>query len=323
MSDENLPATEPELFPNPSPDPVSSDPAQSSPASLSLSLFETLQKQMAEGQTTFQKEVAAAGGAAKWLRGRCPRSASLATGMSDSAAALDLAVLSETASFWRGVEVRLAECQRCTPEGGACEKIAYRHDPGKVVHLAIVAGQATVTEAPCGIYTDFKIAERLEHCGVPRRLSRTKLTSIATPVAPHIARAFDAFVARGKDRLAPLRFSLLLEGPRAREYGAALLRSAVVNFQNADIRSVDARSLIRDSKEAMTVKRVSPVSALADVDVLLLDDVDASLLKSDYGSKELRWLYTRRHDRELATLLTCTSPGLVKEAFPGVSVLRV
>lgn len=326
MSDEELPVLGPEMFPNPSPEPSeespSSPPQQSSPVSLSLSLYEILQGQMVEGQEAFQKELAEAGGAVTWLRSRYPRSFALVTGTIE-AAALERVVPSETAAFWRGLEVRLAECERCPPEGGTCEKIAYRHDPGKVVRLHVVNDQVRALETDCDRYGDFKMALRLEHCGVPRRLSRVKLNHIESVPRPHVIRAFDAFVRAGKDKPAPMKFSLLMEGPRSREYGAALLRSAVRNFQNADIRSVDAGSLVRDSKEAMTVKRLSPVTALADVDVLLIDDVEASLLKNDYSSKELRWLYHRRHDRELATLLTCTSPGLVKEAFPGVSVLRV
>lgn len=329
MNNPNLPVLGPEMFPTQSPDPMSQAAGAPSPTSSLLpSLAETLRGQMLEGQEVFQQALLKAGGAATWLRSRCPRSFALVTDMTSGGAtedALARIVSSETEAFWRGIEVRLAECERCTPEGGACEKIAYRHDPGKVVHLHMATEQVSVTETQCNIYDHFKISLRLEHCGVPRRLSRSQLNLIESTPRPHVVRAFDAFVDAGKGKDAPMGFSLLMEGPRAREYGAALLRSAVRNFQNAEIRSVDAGSLLRASKEAMTTKQSSPVTALVEVDVLLIDAVTADLLKSDYSSKELRWLYGRRHDRELSTLLTCTSAGvnLVKEAFPGVSVLRV
>lgn len=325
MNEQDLSASEPEMFPKSSlePDPKS---LPQDPPSVSLlpSLIEGLMAQMEQGQATFREVLKAAGGGAAWLRAKCRRACNLVVGSTEAVALdLDILVPSETEAFWRGIEVRLAECERCTPEGGACERVAFRHEPGKIVRLRVVGDQVIARESVCDIYTEFKIALRLEQLGVARRLSRTKLSRIESEPRPQVLRAFEALLEAGKDRDAPKKFSLLIEGSRAREYGAALLRTVVRNFQNANIRSIAAEAFVRESKEAMTLRQALPSGALIDVDVLLIDHVPPELLKKDFSGKELRWLYTQRHDQELATIITCTIPGVVKEAFPGVSVLRV
>lgn len=284
-------------------------------------LTQTLQGIHQSLTTIFHQEVATAGGAEAWLTSQCPLArASLATAMTDQAT-VESVVLSNTQAFWVGHEARLEECARCPRDGAACAESIDRVKPGVLVKLAVVENAATELWRYCERYQDYRMAERLESVGVDRRLTRVKIQRLSQEPLPHVIKAFDVFIGSGEGKRAPNK-QILIEGPQAREYAASLLRSAMRNFQNASYRSVHVPSLEREAKNAITNKEEFPLLELTRVDVLVLDSVEPDSLKKDsWFRKELIWVYERRRDQGLATILTATSP--VKEAFVGVSVLRI
>lgn len=232
---------------------------------------------------------------------------------------MDTLVTGETRSFWVGLESRLAECERCPPEGAACEPRVDRLDPGVQVRLRVDGGQASSSLKRCPRYLDWKLSRRLESMGVDPRLSRMKLSDLGQ-VKAEVLECFALFVSGGSGR-APKGIEVLIEGAEASSYAAVLLRNALKYFPSASYRSVHVPSLIRQAKNAMTTKQESPFQELIGVDVLSIDAVDAESLRNKYFFPELKWVYERRHALGLTTIIT--SAIRVGEAFPGASVLRV
>lgn len=231
-------------------------------------------------------------------------------------------MLSETQAFWTGHEVRLGECARCPKDGAACVDTSDRLPEGLMTRLMVSGDQVTEQVKNCDRYADFRIARRLESVGVDKRLCRVKLHALRAEPIPEVILAFDDFIGSGEGKRSPGDRQILIEGERARGYAVALLRSAMRNFPNASYRSVNISTLVRVAMNAMTVKEESPFLELVDIDMLVLDAVEQDSIKpNSYSRKELTWLYERRRDQGLATIITSTVPA--KEAFPGVSVLRV
>jgi hypothetical protein len=284
-------------------------------------LTQTLRQIHQSLTTIFHQEVATAGGAEAWLTSRCPLAReSLATVMIDQVG-VESIVLSNTQAFWVGHEARLAECARCPRDGAACADSPDRVKPGILVKLAVVENAATERWRHCERYQDYRMAERLESVGVDRRLSRVKIQRLSREPLAHVIKAFDVFIGSGEGKRAPNK-QILIEGPQCREYAASLLRASMRNFQNASYRSVHVPSLEREAKNAITNKEPFPLLELAEVDVLVLDAVEPdSLKKESWFRKELIWVYERRRDQGLATIITASFP--VKGAFVGVSVLRI
>lgn len=228
----------------------------------------------------------------------------------------------ETRAFWVGAEARLGDCARCPEDGAACSETGDRVPPGYLVRLTVVGGAPREERKVCERYQGFSLARKLESAGVAGSMTRLTLTSLnrlAPP--PNVVLAFDGFLQAGDDRAAPRRQNLLIEGKLAREYGVVLLRSVLLAHPNSGSRSVHVPTLMREQKNAMTVKEDSPMEALKDASVLVLDDVRTEILKNGWFLGELTWLYERRRDQGLSTIITST--GAVKEAFQDVRVLKV
>ncbi len=280
------------------------------------------------GAEQFQQRLKDLGGAETWLASRCPAAHRLllarvseTTNIIDSLSDL---ITSETESFWVGLETRLGECGRCPEEGGACDSSNERFAPGVLVQLTLRAPalRPALVETPCERYQDFRMSRRLERAGVGRRLCRVKLQSLDREPRAEVVKAFDEFLDAGLAHDAPKLVQILIEGARAREYGIALLRSTVRAFPNASYRAVHAPTIIRESKDAMTSKRASPMTELASPEVLLVDGVDSAFLQQEvWGVREVQGLYNRRRDLGLATIITALCNA--REVFPGASVLRV
>lgn len=292
-----------------------------------IGLQASLQALHQAGQEAFQAELAAAGGALKWSRSRLPLVTALVSGTTDSAT-METVVTTETQAFWTGIEARLAECARCPPEGAACEPSSERISPGKVVRLQVSGARARAIETPCERYSEFRMARKLEAAGVDKRLSRVKLAELIASVPSaqpptHAVAAFDHVVASGLGKSAPVGVELLIEGPLAREYGVALLRSIAKNFPNASLRSEHLGSLVRTAKRSLSAGDDSGFTWLTHPEALLLDGLDADFLsdRNKWGRGEVLWVYERRRDQQLTTIITSSVPA--KEAFPGIRVLRV
>lgn len=100
------------------------------------------------------------------------------------------------------------------------------------------------------------------------------------------------------------------------------MRNSMINYRHASYKAVSMPILVELTMEAMTIKEASPLIELKDYDVLLLDAVEQDLIKPKFWfKKRLDRLYNHRRDNSLATIITSSIP--CKEAFPGVSVLRV
>ncbi len=317
MSDEMEPPQGPDLTDQDLTDPPL--PSLASPPGLT----EKLQAIRESLTASFRAEVEQAGGVDTWLLSRCPRSrSSLGFDTTEDPERLENMVLSETQAFWTGHEARLGECARCPKDGAACVETGDRLPEGLQTRFVVIGDGVTEQVRNCDRYRDFRIARRLENAGVDKRLSRVKLQDLSREPEPNVIRAFDDFIGSGEGKRAPSERQLLIEGPLARHYAVALLRSTTRNFQNASYRSVNVSLLIRQAMNAMTVKEESPILELVEIDVLLLDGVEQnSIQPNSYSRQELTWLYERRRDQGLATIITTTVPA--KEAFPGVSVLRV
>lgn len=290
-----------------------------------LDLRSQLQQLQRAEREAFQREIAARGGAEKWFRS-VPMVLEIVrslTGRLPSESALTYLLLLETQAFWTGIETRLGECARCPPEGGACDGPAVdRLNAGRFVRLEILPSGPVEHASDCERYKDFRMSRRLEASGVARALSRTKLLSLSADPKDEILLAFNACLEAGVGQPAPRNVALLIEGVRAREYGAALLRAIVQAHPSLDFRSEVTDSLVREWKEALTTKEANPIRALLHVPVLVLDGIDSRFLKSEkVGLREVQWLYKTRRDQGLCTIITALCPA--KEAFPDASVLRV
>lgn len=312
MSDETEPPSDPDLT-----DPLL--PSLASPPDLTEKL-RVLQESLT---TIFREQVEQAGGAHTWLSSRCPRSrSSLGSDTNEDPERVKLLVLSETQAFWTGHEARLGECARCPEDGAACVETGERLPEGLQTRLVVTENTVVEQVRKCSRYADFRMARRLESAGVDKRVARVKLHDLSPEPEPNVIRAFDDFIGSGLGKRAPFERQIMIEGKQAREYAVALLRSTTRNYPNASYRSVNVSMLIRTAMNAMTVKEESPILELVEIEVLLLDGVERDSIQPDsYSRKELTWLYERRRDQGLATIITSTVPA--KEAFPGVSVLRV
>ena len=164
------------------------------------------------------------------------------------------------------------------------------------------------------------MARRLEQAGVDATLSTMKLSMLGQNIGA-FSDLLVTFLDAGNGCLAPRIQQVLLEGESARPCGVVLFRGAMKNYPNASYRSVHVPSLIRECKRCMTVKEESPLGDLLAVDVLVLDGIDAESLKNKYFMPEIKWVYERRRDQGLSTIITASTSA--KEVFQGASVVRV
>lgn len=306
-------------------DPVSNQPANENAQDLDpplqqpdpVALVEDLYQRNVVGH--FQEVIRTAGGPITWLRSRCPNVVAAANGIWTEEELIS-SLLSQPEAFWVGHQERLRDCARCVEGEAACWQSLEMVPKGQKVRLELVDGKAGELFQNCTRYADFKIAIRLQESGVDRLLSTQKLSSLGE-LPPEVEKTFVEFLETGaRKKRSPKEYSLLIESRKCRPIGVALLRNSIKNFPHAAYKSVHAPSLEREFKNALTTKEKSPLEELLTFDVLLIDEVNGDLLKSKFR-KELTWLYERRRDQGLATIITTTVPA--KEAFPGVSVLRV
>lgn len=268
-------------------------------------------------QETFQQELKESGGAGPWLRSRCPvLTCAEASPLTLSEADLDSLVLSETRSFWTGIETRLAECGTCKPDGAACQATSDRLPPGVRVALRVGSGSASASMTRCERYREFRIADRLERAGVDRAYWRVKFSELS--VSASARESFREWLAGEGLPIA----SLLLLGEQASACGAALIRNALSHFPTAVYRSVHVPSLIRECRSRMTAQESSPLDELLTPHVLVLDGVERYCLKNKYFMPEIQWAFGRRRDRRLATIITSGLPQ-AREAFPFARVVEV
>lgn len=306
-------------------DPVNSQPAnendqdfdpplqQPDPVALVTDLYQT------NVITPFREAIQKAGGPITWLRSRCPNVVAAANGIWTEAELVG-SLLSHPEAFWVGHQDRLRDCARCVDGEAACSESLEMVPKGQRVRLELIDGKARELFQTCVRYADFRLAIRLQDSGVDRLLSTQKLSALGE-LPPEVEKIFVEFLETGaKKKRSPKEYSLLIESRKCRPIGVALLRNSIKNFPHASYKSVHAPSLEREFKNALTTKEKSPLEELLTFDVLLIDEVNGDLLKSKFR-KELTWLYERRRDQGLATIITSTVPA--KEAFPGVSVLRV
>lgn len=276
-------------------------------------------------QTAFRKAIEAAGGAQKWLISCAPRSRSAVADLNESIllgeeSDLQAFLLQDTESFWTGLNTRLRECAHCPEDGAACDGSLDRLTPGLQVRLRLAENVPSEEYKNCSRYRAFRVRRRLESYGLDPRLSAVTLKTLS-PVREEVEAAFNVFMDAGEGKPAPRGSELLIEGKLAREYGAALFRNTLAHFGSASYQSVHAPTLVSNAKDAMATKQDSPITPLHDRDVLLIDGFDSALMKERWGLAALQRLVTRRHDLMLCTIITSLCPA--KEAFPGVSVLRV
>jgi len=302
-------------------DPPPDNPDPLPAASPLRDLPRNLQLRWESVEGPFLRELEAEGGR-MWLSSRCPTVARvLESDSSVTAESLPELLRGETKAFWLGVEARLSECARCPKEGAVCaETPSPTFGAGDVVRLRVQGEVAQAELKPCDRFGEFRMARRMVGLGVDQRLSRVSRAKLKKP--PHIVEALDGFLSKGTFRSPPKGVQLCIEGEFAREYGAALLRSVAERYSNHPLKSVHAPTLLRDVKNAMTVKEESPLKALLEVSVLVIDSVDGEVLGDKWFRKELVWLYERRRDQGLASIVT-SSVARVGEAFPGAVVLKV
>lgn len=301
------------------------DPEQPLNPSPLPSVEDTLRAIYQANRTAFEKEIDQAGGALMWFRS-VPRILEIVqshTQRSLNDSAYRYLLLLETKAFWTGIETRLGECARCPPEGGACDGPARdRLNEGIFVRLEVLPSGPREHPEECERYQEFRMSRRLEKHGVVRALSRTKLLGIASDHKEEVLLAFNACLESGVGKPAPVNTTLLIEGAQARAYGVALLRSILHTHGSCEFESAVVDALIREWRDAYTVKNANPIRALAEVQVLVLDGIDSNFLHSEkLGLKELQWLYRTRRDQGLCTIITSLCPA--EKAFPGITVLRV
>lgn len=308
-----------------SPDPpLDVNPLRDLPTTIAY-LWESVDK-------TFRRELEVEGGQ-MWLSSRCPMVAGvIGSESSVTAESLPELLRSETRAFWLGVEQRLSECARCPKDGAACAEGgggASAFSPGSVVRLRLPGGggdgsggseRAKAELRACERFGEYRMARRMVSMGVDQRLARVSRGKLKKP--EHIVKALDEFLGKGTKREAPKGVQVCIVGQFASEYGAALLRSVAERYPNQNLKSVHVPSLVREAKNAMTVKDESPLKELLEVDVLVMDSVDGEVLGDRWFRKELVWLYERRRDQGLASVVTSSVVG-VGEVFLGAGVLRV
>jgi hypothetical protein len=280
---------------------------------------------LAANQASFKRSIEEAGGPLLWFKKKVPRSRSAVTNTDNKIPApidLEAFLLSQTESYWTGMEIRLGECERCSPDGAACAESRDRIPPGELVRPAIIDGELREQWKECPRYKEFRLRSRLQGLGLDARLSAVLLGTLE-PSGPRkeIEEAFDLFLARGAGKTFPRASELLIEGKLAREYGAVLFSNTLIKYGSAYYQAVHAPTLVSIAKDAAATKKDSPITELHEVEVLLIDGFDSALMKERWGLSKLQGLVTRRHDLMLCTIITSLCPA--KEAFPGVSVLRV
>ncbi len=308
---DNQPNSQPIPDPEPETDPI--------PPPQPMDIRSTLEAARQATREVFQEEIHRAGGPGLWITKNCPSSCA-ALGSSLTDANMESVVESETQAFWVGIESRMRECASCPPEGAACVLSTHCFSPGVLVNIRVKAGAAQSSLKRCDRYQDFSMARRLEKVGVDRTLSMTKSSTLGE-VAREFSEALTTFLTAGNGEVAPRKQQVLIEGSRAREHGVALFRSVLKNYPNASYRSVHVPSLIRECKRCMTIKEPSPLGELLEFDVLVLDGIDEGSLKNKYFMPEIQWVYERRRDQGLSTILTASISA--KEVFQGANVVRV
>lgn len=303
--------------------------SQVNPTELPDQLAGLLTRLREAGQESFRRAIADKGGARRWCASMIPIVAKRVIENSSEQIALTEEfllemLLSETESFWVGVNVRLEECARCPLDGAACDETRNRIPAGRTVLLVLPrTGEDRPAEgwSLCERYKDFRVSRKLQSYGVDKRLSRMKLQLIEREPRKEILDAFHVFLDSGSNPRAPSQVELIIEGKLAREYGAALFRNTLLQFTGAEARSVHAPTLVTEAKDAVAMKQESPLKALLEPQVLLIDGIDNALLRERWGLTAIQRLLDRRRDQQQATIVTATCP--VKEVFPSASVLRV
>lgn len=289
-----------------------------------LGLEAALRAMSQANEVAFRRSIEEAGGPLLWFKGK-PRCRSAVADSSNGIPTpidLEAFLLSQTESYWTGMEIRLRECAHCPPEGAACENSQDRIPPGEQVRPAIVDGTLREKWLHCPRYKEFLIRRRLESYGIDPRLSSVRLADLeASSPRQEVDDAFHVFLEKGDGKPFPRGAELLIEGRLAREYGAALFRNTLAHFGSASHQSVHAPTLVSIAKDAMATKQDSPITPLHEKEVLLIDAFDSALMKERWGLAALQRLVSRRRDLLLATIITSLCPA--KEAFPDASVLRV
>jgi hypothetical protein len=286
---------------------------------------ETFRALLEANQVAFRKSIEEAGGPLLWFKQKVPRCRNAVASTDNKIPTpIDLGgfILSQTESYWTGMEIRFGECARCPPDGAACAESRDRIPPGQLVRPAIIEGALREQWKECPRYKEFRLRSRLEGLGLDARLSAVHLDSLE-PTGPRkeIDEAFSLFLEKGTGKTFPRAGELLIEGKLAREYGAVLFSNTLIHYGSASYQSVHAPTLVSVAKDAAATHKDSPITALHEVEVLLIDGVDSALMKERWGLAKLQGLVTRRRDLMLCTIITSLCPA--KEAFPGVSVLRV
>ncbi len=269
----------------------------------------------------FQSELHKAGGPKLWISQACPVVAkSWLTDSKLTDSEISAVVGSETQAFWVGLESRTRECASCPPEGATCLSSEHCFSPGVLVRLRVKELEADVSFKPCERYQDHVMARRLERAGVDAALSMVRLSMLGE-ASELFKEILGAFLRSGTGQIAPKKQQLLFEGALARQYAVVLLRNAMKHYQSASYRSVHVPSLFRQWRASYAAKEPSPLDDLPTLDLLVLNGVDKPCLKNEFFGPELIWIYERRRDQGLSTILTTNAPA-VKDAFQGVRVFK-
>jgi hypothetical protein len=184
----------------------------------------------------------------------------------------------------------------------------------------VTALEASVSLKPCERYQEYAMARRLERAGVDTLLSTVRLSMLGAE-GEQFKETLGEFLRSGTGERAPRKQQLLLEGKLARQYAVVLFRNAIRHYPTATYRSVHVPSLFRQWRAAYAAKEPSPLDDLPTLDLLVLDSIDRASLKNEFFGPELIWIYERRRDQGLSTILTTESPA-AKEAFSGARVLK-
>jgi len=270
---------------------------------------------------SFQEALHRAGGPSLWINQACPGAKSLLADLKLTEADVSAVVESETQAFWVGLESRTRECASCPPEGAACLSSVHCFSPGVLVKLRVNALEASASLKPCERYQEYAMARRLERAGVDAAVSTVRLSMLGAP-SESFRETLAVFLQSGASEIAPRKQQLLLEGKLSRQYAVVLFRNTMKHYPNASYRSVHVPSLFRQWRAAYAAKEPSPMDDLPLLDLLVLDGVDRACLKNEFFGPELLWIYERRRDQGLSTIIT-TEFTPVKEAFQGARVLKV
>lgn len=292
------------------------------PSTAGSDLEQTLRSMQGLFQKQMERELEQAPSLQTWLSSRLP-SANALCGNSIS----ETVLLSESLGVWLGFEEREQQCARCRIEDVQC--LSSQAHVGKKIALRVVGEQAVFTKTDCERYREWRLAKRLESIGLGPRFARVKLSDLGASPPASVLIAFGDFVDDGSDqtgsRRAPASMQLLITGNQSREYGATLIRSTVVAFPSCNMAWVHVPTLFREAKDAMTRKEGNPLQDLVQVPVLALDEVDTVVLHNEWFRGELRWVYGRRRDQGMPTVVTAPSLAAkqIEELFQGIRVVRV